>query len=73
VVADALVWDGAGEELLAVVAHVGSFEQYLLRALIYRAVTDRLFRPHEAIRRDDADPFLPAVELALRLARATDL
>jgi len=73
VVADALVWEGADEDLLAVVTHVAGFEQYLLRALIYRAVTDRLVRLHEPLRQDDADPYLPAVELALRLARTTDL
>jgi uncharacterized protein (TIGR02569 family) len=68
VVADALVWEGADERLLAAVAHIERFEQFLLRALIYRAVTDRLFREHEPIRPDDADPYLPAVDLACRLA-----
>lgn len=68
VVGDALVWGGADEQLLAAVAHVERFEQFLLRALIYRAVTDRLFREDEPVRPDDADPFLPAVELACRLA-----
>ena len=68
VVADALVWEGADESLLDAVAHVKDFDQYLLRALIYRAVTDRLFRLEEPIRPDDADPYLPAVELACRLA-----
>jgi uncharacterized protein (TIGR02569 family) len=68
VVADALVWEGADERLLDAVAHVEDFDQYLLRALIYRAVTDRLFRPDEPIRPDDADPYLPAVDFACRLA-----
>jgi hypothetical protein len=67
VVADALVWEGADESILNAVAHVEDFGQCLLRALIYRTVTDRLFRSHEPIRPDDADPYLPAVELALRL------
>jgi hypothetical protein len=39
-------------------------------ALIYRAVTDRLFREHESIRPDEADPYLPVVALAYRLAGA---
>jgi uncharacterized protein (TIGR02569 family) len=69
VVADALVWEGADESLLDAVANVEHFPQFLLRALIYRAVTDRLFREDEPIRPDDADPYLPAVELACRLAR----
>jgi uncharacterized protein (TIGR02569 family) len=68
VVADALVWEGADETLLGAVAHIEDFPQYLLRALIYRAVTDRLFRLDEPIRPDDADPYLPAVELACRIA-----
>jgi uncharacterized protein (TIGR02569 family) len=70
VVADALVWEGANEQLLENVAHIERFDQFLLRALIYRAVTDWLFRKHEPIRPDDADPYLPAVELAFGLAEA---
>jgi uncharacterized protein (TIGR02569 family) len=68
VIADALVWEGADESLLEAVAHVDDFDQYLLRALIYRSVSDRLLRPDGPIRRDDADPYLPAVDLACRLA-----
>lgn len=67
VVADALVWEDADESVLDGVAHIENFNQYLVRALIYRAVTDRLFRLDEPIRPDDADPYLPAVELACRL------
>jgi uncharacterized protein (TIGR02569 family) len=70
IVGDALVWEGADDQLLKAVAHIERFEQFLLRALIYRAVTDRLFREHEPVRPDDADPFLPAVELACRLPRS---
>jgi hypothetical protein len=61
VVTDALVWDGAGENR-------PDFAQFLLRALIYRAVADRLARLDDPPRPDDADPFLPAVEVALRTA-----
>ena len=68
VVADALVWEGADERILDAVAHVEHVEQFLLRALIYRAVTDRLFRGREPARPDDGDPYLPAVELACCLA-----
>lgn len=68
VVADALVWEGADESLLGVVAHVDDFPQYLLRALVYRVVTDRLFRLGEPQRPDDADPYLPTVDLAVDLA-----
>ena len=68
VVGDALVWEGAQEDILDAVAHVESFDQYLLRALIFRAVTDRLVRPNEPLRPDDSDPYLPAVDLACRIA-----
>jgi uncharacterized protein (TIGR02569 family) len=68
VVGDALTWEGANERILDAVAHIEDFPQYLLRALIYRAVTDRLFCVDEPIRPDDADPYLPVVELACRLA-----
>ena len=68
VVADALVWEGAEEGILDAVSHIADFDQYLLPALIYRAVTDRLFRTDEPVRPDDADPYLPAVEFACRLA-----
>jgi hypothetical protein len=68
VVADALVWEGADEGILDAVEHVEDFDQYLLRALIYRTVTDRLARPDEPHRPDEDDPYLPAVELACRLA-----
>lgn len=60
VVADALVWEGAGPSLLAEVAHIEQFGQYLLRALIYRMATDG---PKLA-----TDPYQPAIEIALRLA-----
>src|SRR5919106_403026 len=68
VVADALVWEGADEELLDAVAHIERFGQFLVRALIMRAVVDRLFREHMPVRADDVDEFRPAVELACRLA-----
>ena len=67
VVGDALVWEGADDSLLSAVAHVPDFPQLLLRALIYRAVVDALFRQDE-LRPGDDDCFLSAVELACRLA-----
>ena len=67
-VADALVWEGADERLLRDCTNGADFTQYLLRALIYRVVADRLARLDEPMRPGRADPFLPAVELALRAA-----
>ena len=68
VVGDALAWEGAGESLLDAVEHIGSFPQFLLRALIYRIVVDALFRHGEPDRPDADDFFLGPVELACRLA-----
>jgi uncharacterized protein (TIGR02569 family) len=40
VIADALVWEGADRQILDTVSRIGDFGQYLVRALIFRAVTD---------------------------------
>jgi uncharacterized protein (TIGR02569 family) len=66
VVGDALSWEGADETLLAAVAHVPEIDQLLLRALLYRIVTDAVFRSGNP--GDDA--FGPAVEIACRLVAA---
>jgi uncharacterized protein (TIGR02569 family) len=68
VVGDALLWEGADDSVLAAVAHVDRFPQFLLRALIFRAVVDALFRAGEPQRPDANDCFLGPVELALALA-----
>jgi uncharacterized protein (TIGR02569 family) len=60
VVADALIWEGADATLLSALAHVEDFDQYLLRAVIFRLVTGRIFG-------GDADRFTLAVELACDL------
>ena len=69
VVGDALLWEGADESLLAAVEHVDSFPQLLLRALIYRAVVDEIFRPDEPERVGADDFFAAPVELACSLAQ----
>jgi uncharacterized protein (TIGR02569 family) len=68
VVADALVFEGGDERLLTAVSDVPDFSQYLLRALVYRLVTDWLARPDAADPPPAEDLYLPAVELAVRLA-----
>jgi uncharacterized protein (TIGR02569 family) len=69
VVADALVWEGADESLLAAVGHIANFGQYLVRALIYRAVTGSVLgRPAEETVGPRPDPYAPAVDLACALA-----
>lgn len=68
VVTDALVWEGANETLVHAFDAEDDFPQYLLRALIYRIVTDRLLRLDEPLRADDADRYVTAVDIADRLA-----
>ena len=73
VVGDALLWEGADASLLTAVEAVDDFPQHLLRALIFRAVVDALFRPAEPPRPDGDDCFFAPVELACRLvARGLD-
>jgi hypothetical protein len=66
-VGDALSWEGADESLLAGVSDIEDFHQYLVRALIYRIVTDAIFRG--GLGHQEQDPFLSPVELACDLAQ----
>jgi uncharacterized protein (TIGR02569 family) len=65
VVADALVWERAGRDLLGAVSDLEDFGQYLVRALIFRRVTDWICGQGQPP--GDAR-WAPAVELACRLA-----
>lgn len=67
VVADALVWEGAHPRILEAVSHVDDFGQYLIRALIFRMVTELLLG-RSLIDRAGRDPHRHAVELACALA-----
>lgn len=69
VIADALVFEGAGEEIVEPMLADPAFPQYLLRAIIYRMVADHLAHPEQA-RADADDAYLPAIQLATRLSRA---
>lgn len=72
VVADALVWEGAETALLGAVSHTEDFGQYLIRALIYRAVTGWLLGPADPVPPGAGDDrWAPAVDLACRLAAAS--
>jgi uncharacterized protein (TIGR02569 family) len=71
VVADALVWEGAGQGLVDAAGRTEDFGQYLARALIYRAVTDWLLATAEPVPPGAGnDPWASAVDLACRLAAA---
>jgi len=62
VVCDALLWYGADASLASNVD-----PQYLVRAVLFRKIVDRLFRSDEPERPDESDHYLPLVELALDL------
>jgi hypothetical protein len=69
VVADALVWEGADPSILSAVGHVDDLGQYLLRALIYRAVTESILgQPGSGAEGGQRDPYAQVVDLACRLA-----
>jgi uncharacterized protein (TIGR02569 family) len=68
VVADALVWEGANAVLLDCIARFADWPQFLLRALIFRMVTEELFHAQGASPSVEGDPYGAAVELACRRA-----
>jgi uncharacterized protein (TIGR02569 family) len=69
VIADALIWEGADRQVLDTVAHIGDFGQYLVRALIFRAVTDWMLSQQEpADSAAEPDLWEPVVSLACQLA-----
>lgn len=67
VIADALLFEDADEEVLEPLLEDPSFPQCLVRALIYRAVADHLARPHLR-RHDEGDRYRSAARIAIRLA-----
>jgi uncharacterized protein (TIGR02569 family) len=74
VIADALVWEGADRQVLDAVTHIGDFGQYLVRALIFRAVTDWILSQEEpANSAAEHDPWERPVNLACQLAALSDL
>jgi uncharacterized protein (TIGR02569 family) len=74
VIADALVWEGADIKVLEAVRHIDDFGQYLIRALIFRAVTDGILGQEQSAGSPaEDDPWAPAVHLACQLAAPHDL
>lgn len=65
VLADALVFEDAEEQELEPMLCDPAFPQHLLRALIFRTVTDHVVAP---LSLGTDDPYLRAVEIATRLA-----
>ena len=59
VVADALVWEGADRGILAAVSDLDDFGQYLVRALVFRELTDWICN-HDQPPAAEAEP--PAAE-----------
>jgi uncharacterized protein (TIGR02569 family) len=74
VIADALVGEGADSQVLDAVSHIDDFGQYLIRALIFRSVTDWILGEEEPVdSAPEGDPWAPAVHLASQLAALPDL
>jgi uncharacterized protein (TIGR02569 family) len=70
VVADALVFQGADARILDAVEHIEGFGQYLVRALIYRAVADWHLGRLGPVHASAAAPWALTVDLACHLADA---
>jgi uncharacterized protein (TIGR02569 family) len=72
VVTDALVWESADQQILHSVRHFDDFGQYLVRALIFRIVTDWILSADEPRDAHSAgpDPWADTVDLASELAAA---
>jgi uncharacterized protein (TIGR02569 family) len=69
VIADALVWENADTSILPAVSHIHDFGQYLLRALIYRVITESILgKPEPGEQGSRHDPYAAAVHLACQLA-----
>jgi hypothetical protein len=68
VVADALVFEGADEAAFEPVLGQPHLAQHLVRALLYRVVTDHAADPDRPPSADDV--YGPAIELALRRVAA---
>jgi uncharacterized protein (TIGR02569 family) len=68
VVADALVWHGAKEDVVELIEPTHGGVQHLLRALVFRLVSDKLVRDRYAQPFYDPDPFARAVTLTLAAA-----
>jgi len=75
VIADALVWEGADRQVLGAVTHIGDFGQYLVRALIFRAVTDWIASQEEPANpaAEDDECWERAVNIACQLVDLPDL
>jgi uncharacterized protein (TIGR02569 family) len=69
VIADALLWENADSQILNDVDHIDNFGQYLLRAIIFRLVSEWLLSREMPRRTAVHDaPWRPVVDLARELA-----
>jgi uncharacterized protein (TIGR02569 family) len=74
VIADALIWEGADRQALDAVAHLGDLGQYLVRALIFRAVIGWIVTKKDPAKTgaEYDGPWARAVNLACQLAVRRD-
>lgn len=68
VVADAIAWEGAEPALTRLLERFASWQQLLLRAVMFRVVTDELARRQDPLRADLRERYRAVVELAVSLA-----
>jgi uncharacterized protein (TIGR02569 family) len=74
VIADALIWEGADIQVMEAVHHIDDFGQYLIRALIFRAVAEWILSQEQSAGPPTGDdPWAPVVHLACQLAASRHL
>jgi uncharacterized protein (TIGR02569 family) len=70
VVGDAIAWERGEPSLTGLLTPFASWEQLLLRAVLFRIIANELVRQQETSRADPADEYRTVVDLAVLLANA---
>jgi hypothetical protein len=65
----AMSWEGADESILSLVRNIADIDQLLVRALIFRIVTDRTFAITRGEAARDAVEYVRVVDLVLERLR----
>lgn len=68
VVGDALAWEDAPPSIIDLITHIPSWQQLLLRAVIFRMVVNDLARRAEPWRNDLTEHYRPLVDRVIELA-----
>lgn len=70
VVGDALAWEEASPSIIDLITHIPSWQQLLLRAVIFRMVVNDLARRAEPWRNDLTEHYRPLVDRVIEFASA---